>query len=119
MCVDACLFAELLSLLRLGAQGATGAASESAECGGLSSRHATRLPRMPLVQCNSSPERREKKRQMIPEPQAHGFVEAVEHQVKKLDGLWGQLVPMTFLFFMMAFVNTIIDSLKDSLVIQQ
>lgn len=75
------------------------------------------LPRMPLVQCNSSPERREKKRQMIPEPQAHGFVEAVEHQVKKLDGLWGQLVPMTFLFFMMAFVNTIIDSLKDSLVI--
>ena len=70
------------------------------------------IGRMPLLPCRSSPER-----QLIPEPQAHGIVEAVEHQVKKLDGLWGQLVPMTFLFFMMAFVNTIIDSLKDSLVI--
>lgn len=50
-------------------------------------------------------------------PQSHGLVEAAKHQLRKIDGLWGQLVPMTFLFFMMAFVNTIIDSLKDSLVI--
>lgn len=47
----------------------------------------------------------------------HGLVEAAKHQLSKIDGLWGQLVPMTCLFFMMAFVNTIIDSLKDSLVI--
>jgi AAA family ATP:ADP antiporter len=42
---------------------------------------------------------------------------AFQHQIGKLDGLWSQLVPMTCLFFMLAFVNTIIDSLKDSLVI--
>ena len=53
----------------------------------------------------------------VPAPKAHNLFEAAEHQVKKLDGLWGQLIPMTVLFFMMAFVNTIIDSLKDSLVI--
>ena len=43
--------------------------------------------------------------------------QAVQHQLSKLDGLWSQLIPMTCLFFMLAFVNTIIDSLKDSLVI--
>lgn len=48
---------------------------------------------------------------------SHGLIEAAKHQLKKIDGLWSQLVPMTALFFMMAFVNTIIDSLKDSLVI--
>ena len=42
---------------------------------------------------------------------------AVDHQLSKLEGLWQQLIPMTCLFFMLAFVNTIIDSLKDSLVI--
>lgn len=43
--------------------------------------------------------------------------QAIQHQLSKLDGSWGQLIPMTMLFFMLAFVNTIIDSLKDSLVI--
>jgi AAA family ATP:ADP antiporter len=43
--------------------------------------------------------------------------QAIQHQLSKLDGLWAQLIPMTALFFMLAFVNTIIDSLKDSLVI--
>jgi len=42
---------------------------------------------------------------------------AVDHQLSKVEGLWQQLIPMTCLFFMLAFVNTIIDSLKDSLVI--
>ena len=46
-----------------------------------------------------------------------GIVHSLKMQIKKLDGLWGQVLPMTFLFFLMAFVNTIIDSLKDSLVI--
>jgi AAA family ATP:ADP antiporter len=43
--------------------------------------------------------------------------QAIQHQLSKLDGLWAQLIPMTSLFFMLAYVNTIIDSLKDSLVI--
>lgn len=42
---------------------------------------------------------------------------AVSEQLAKLDGLWGRFLPMAALFFLMAFVNTIIDSLKDSLVI--
>jgi AAA family ATP:ADP antiporter len=42
---------------------------------------------------------------------------AVSKQLAKLDGLWGRFLPMAALFFLMAFVNTIIDSLKDSLVI--
>ena len=46
-----------------------------------------------------------------------GLLVSLQRQIQKLDGLWSQLIPMTLLFFMMAFVNTIIDSLKDSLVI--
>ncbi len=42
---------------------------------------------------------------------------AVRQHLFKLDGLWGKFIPMAGLFFLMAFVNTIIDSLKDSLVI--
>lgn len=41
----------------------------------------------------------------------------VVEQLAKLDGMWGRFIPMSALFFLMAFVNTIIDSLKDSLVI--
>ena len=37
--------------------------------------------------------------------------------VSELDGLWGRFVPMCLLFFAMAFNNTILDSVKDSLVI--
>lgn len=65
-----------------------------------------------------------------PEPAASNPVEAsgpfavavaardsVVDQFAKLDGLWDRFIPMSVLFFLMAFVNTIIDSLKDSLVI--
>lgn len=44
-------------------------------------------------------------------------MESIRSQFQKLDGLWDKFIPMSFLFFLMAFVNTIIDSLKDSLVI--
>lgn len=43
--------------------------------------------------------------------------DSVVDQFAKLDGLWDRFIPMSVLFFLMAFVNTIIDSLKDSLVI--
>lgn len=43
--------------------------------------------------------------------------ETVARYVRKLDGLWSQLVPMGGLFFLMAFVNTLLDSTKDTLVI--
>nr|BBG40173.1 hypothetical protein [Parachlorella kessleri] len=46
-----------------------------------------------------------------------GALLAVRQHLLKLDGLWGKFVPMAGLFFLMAFVNTISDSLKDSLVI--
>lgn len=42
---------------------------------------------------------------------------SAKKQFGKLDGMWGRFMPMAILFFLMAFVNTIIDSLKDSLVI--
>ena len=37
---------------------------------------------------------------------------AARAQLKAVDGLWGQLVPMTVLFFCMAFVNTLLDAVK-------
>lgn len=36
---------------------------------------------------------------------------------KQLDGLWGQLVPMAFMFYWMALANGILDALKDTLVV--
>lgn len=36
--------------------------------------------------------------------------------VRSLDGLLPQFVPMATLFFLMAFVNTILDNLKDTLI---
>jgi hypothetical protein len=33
-------------------------------------------------------------------------------QLAAVDGLWGQLIPMTLLFFCMAFVNTLLDAVK-------
>lgn len=44
-------------------------------------------------------------------------IQSIKEQFRKLDGLWNRFIPMSLLFFLMAFVNTIIDSLKDSLVI--
>lgn len=43
--------------------------------------------------------------------------DSVMEQFARLDGLWDRFIPMSMLFFLMAFINTIIDSLKDSLVI--
>jgi len=37
--------------------------------------------------------------------------------LRSMDGLWGEFLPMVALFFFMAFVNTVIDSLKDTLVV--
>ncbi|KAL3138241.1 hypothetical protein ABBQ32_006060 [Trebouxia sp. C0010 RCD-2024] len=42
---------------------------------------------------------------------------AAKRQLRKLDGLWERFIPMVTLFFMMAFINTILDSLANSLVI--
>ncbi|KAI3428755.1 hypothetical protein D9Q98_007577 [Chlorella vulgaris] len=54
-------------------------------------------------------------------PEQRGVIGAVkasvQGQLHKLDGLWDKFVPMSLLFFLMAFVNTIMDSVKDSLVI--
>ena len=35
----------------------------------------------------------------------------------RMQGLWRKLVPMAFLFFFMSFVNSILDSTKDTLVV--
>ncbi|GAX74906.1 hypothetical protein CEUSTIGMA_g2352.t1 [Chlamydomonas eustigma] len=48
---------------------------------------------------------------------ARGFLQAVEYQYQKFMRLSGRFLPMVALFFLMAFVNTILDSLKDTLVI--
>jgi len=45
------------------------------------------------------------------------IVTAVEQQAQKLTAFSGRFMPMVILFFLMAFVNTILDSLKDTLVI--
>jgi hypothetical protein len=37
---------------------------------------------------------------------------AARAQFQAVDGLWGQLMPMTLLFFCMAFVNTLLDAVK-------
>ena len=40
-----------------------------------------------------------------------------ERYLAPLEGLWGKLLPMTTLFFFMTFVNAILDSTKDTLVV--
>ena len=45
------------------------------------------------------------------------LVAAIGYQARKFSALSGRFMPMVFLFFLMAFVNTILDSLKDTLVI--
>jgi len=37
---------------------------------------------------------------------------AARAQFRAVDGLWGQLLPMSLLFFCMAFVNTLLDAVK-------
>ena len=46
-----------------------------------------------------------------------GVWRALVFQYRKFTALSGRFMPMVFLFFLMAFVNTILDSLKDTLVI--
>jgi hypothetical protein len=43
---------------------------------------------------------------------ADEVVRATRAQLVAVDGLWGQLLPMTTLFFCMAFVNTLLDAVK-------
>ncbi|GAX76146.1 hypothetical protein CEUSTIGMA_g3590.t1 [Chlamydomonas eustigma] len=45
------------------------------------------------------------------------FMNAAGYQFQKFTRLSGRFLPMVALFFLMAFVNTILDSLKDTLVI--
>lgn len=44
-------------------------------------------------------------------------VTSVQRQVAQLAGQWGRFLPMCLLFFLLAFNNTLLDSIKDSLVI--
>ena len=45
------------------------------------------------------------------------LITAAKYQAQNFSALSGRFMPMVFLFFLMAFVNTILDSLKDTLVI--
>ncbi|KAF5839782.1 TLC ATP/ADP transporter-domain-containing protein, partial [Dunaliella salina] len=45
------------------------------------------------------------------------FLEAVQNAYGRFTGLAGKFMPMVCLFFFLSFVNTILDSLKDTLVI--
>jgi len=42
---------------------------------------------------------------------------AVQLQLRKMEGMWHKFVPMVVLFFCMAFINTIVDSLKDTIIV--
>jgi len=42
---------------------------------------------------------------------------ALSAYTQRVSGLWRRFVPMLSLFFVLAFSNTILDSLKDTLVI--
>lgn len=37
--------------------------------------------------------------------------------IGRMDGLWVKFIPMVSLFFCMAFINTIVDNMKDTIVI--
>ena len=50
-------------------------------------------------------------------PNKEPLAESIKQKLKQFASLWGELLPMCSLFFFMAFVNTILDSLKDTLVI--
>jgi ATP/ADP translocase len=41
----------------------------------------------------------------------------VQLQLRKMEGMWHKFVPMVVLFFCMAFINTIVDSLKDTIIV--
>eukprot|EP00223_Ostreococcus_mediterraneus_P001985 CAMPEP_0179724786 /NCGR_PEP_ID=MMETSP0938-20121108/6200_1 /TAXON_ID=548131 ORGANISM="Ostreococcus mediterraneus, Strain clade-D-RCC1107" /NCGR_SAMPLE_ID=MMETSP0938 /ASSEMBLY_ACC=CAM_ASM_000576 /LENGTH=615 /DNA_ID=CAMNT_0021598823 /DNA_START=120 /DNA_END=1964 /DNA_ORIENTATION=+ len=45
------------------------------------------------------------------------IVKQVRKMAKPLDGLWGRLVPMSLMFYFMAFANSIMDAVKDTLVV--
>lgn len=44
------------------------------------------------------------------------FQNAVQETAQSLEGLWQKFLPMATLFFLMAFVNTVLDNLKDTLI---
>ena len=46
-----------------------------------------------------------------------GALAAVRRFLASLNGLWGQLIPMAFMFCGMALANGILDALKDTLVV--
>jgi ATP/ADP translocase len=46
-----------------------------------------------------------------------GVVESLQLYLRRFSGLWYKFLPMLSLFFCLSFINTILDSLKDTLVI--
>jgi ATP/ADP translocase len=46
-----------------------------------------------------------------------GVVESLQLYLRRFSGLWQKFLPMLSLFFCLSFINTILDSLKDTLVI--
>lgn len=50
-------------------------------------------------------------------PYVDAIVQAVRAQLSKFERIWKKFLPMVSLFFFLSFVNTILDSLKDTLVI--
>ena len=45
------------------------------------------------------------------------FAKHARKILKPMDGLWGRLVPMSLMFYFMAFANSIMDAVKDTLVV--
>ena len=45
------------------------------------------------------------------------FRQASSKMISPLDGLWGRLIPMSLMFYFMAFANSIMDAVKDTLVV--
>ena len=45
------------------------------------------------------------------------FAKHARKMLKPMDGLWGRLVPMSLMFYFMAFANSIMDAVKDTLVV--
>ena len=74
----------------------------------------------PIVAASSAPAAQPQGDGNLPQKTFRLFIAArdsIASQVANLEGLWDKFIPMSILFFLMAFINTIIDSLKDSLVI--
>ena len=50
-------------------------------------------------------------------PEENFFAKHLRKMISPLDGLWGRLIPMSLMFYFMAFANSIMDAVKDTLVV--